>query len=103
MSEKRFFTKINSKGRLVIIDKDCHTELIDMYLACEVLNRLDLKRRVFIEENEQLRKQNRIYEYFIDENDLNIDWSYFCTASDCEETESDCKYCEYMKLVEKND
>ena len=60
------------------------------------------KRRLE-DENEQLRKQNRIYEYFLDENDLSIDWSYFCTAIDCEETESDCKYCEYMKLVEKND
>ena len=51
MSEKRFFTKINNKGRLVIIDKECHTELFDMTLACEVLNRLDLKLKHYNEVN----------------------------------------------------
>ena len=47
----RFFTKINNKGRLVIIDKECHTELFDMTLACEVLNRLDLKLKYYNEVN----------------------------------------------------
>lgn len=54
MSEKRFFTKINKNGRLVIIDKECHIELIDLTLACEVLNRLDLKLKTY---NEQLGEQ----------------------------------------------
>ena len=48
---KRFFTKVNNKGRLVIIDKECHTELFDMTLACEVLNRLDLKLKTYNEVN----------------------------------------------------
>ena len=51
---QRFFTKINNKGRLVIIDKECHTELFDMTLACEVLNRLDLKLKTY---NGQLGEQ----------------------------------------------
>lgn len=51
MSEKRFFTKINKNGRNVIIDKECHTELFDMTLACEVLNRLDLKLKYYNEVN----------------------------------------------------
>lgn len=51
MSEKRFFTKVNNKGRLVIIDKECHIELIDLTLACEVLNRLDLKLKHYNEVN----------------------------------------------------
>ena len=54
MSEKRFFTKINKNGRNVIIDKECHIELIDLTLACEVLNRLDLKLKTY---NEQLGEQ----------------------------------------------
>ena len=54
MSEKRFFTKTNKNGRLVIIDKECHIELIDLTLACEVLNRLDLKLKTY---NEQLGEQ----------------------------------------------
>ena len=51
MTEKRFFTKVNNKGRLVIIDKECHTELFDLTLACEVLNRLDLKLKHYNEVN----------------------------------------------------
>ena len=54
MNEKRFFTKINKNGRNVIIDKECHIELIDLTLACEVLNRLDLKLKTY---NEQLGEQ----------------------------------------------
>ena len=60
MSEKRFFTKINNKGRLVIIDKECHTELFDMTLACEVLNRLDLKLKTY---NGQLGEQQATIEH----------------------------------------
>lgn len=48
---KRFFTKINKNGRLVIIDKECHIEIIDLTLACEVLNRLDLKLKHYNEVN----------------------------------------------------
>ena len=51
MSEKRFFTKINKNGRNVIIDKECHIELIDLTLACDVLNRLDLKLKHYNEVN----------------------------------------------------
>ena len=53
-TEKRFFTKINKNGTLVIIDKECHVEIIDMTLACEVLNRLDLKLKTY---NEQIGEQ----------------------------------------------
>lgn len=54
VTEKRFFTKINKNGTLVIIDKECHIEIVDMTLACEVLNRLDLKLKTY---NEQLGEQ----------------------------------------------
>ena len=70
MNEKRFFTKINNKGRLVIIDKECHIELFDMALACEVLNRLDLKLKAY---NERLGEQqatiNKVYE-LLEEADI---------------------------------
>lgn len=61
MSEKRFFTKVNRNGRLVIIDKECHIELIDLTLACDVLNRLDLKLKTY---NEQLGKQQEEISYW---------------------------------------
>ena len=59
MSEKRFFTKVNKNGRNVIIDKECHIEIIDLTLACEVLNRLDLKLKYY---NEQLGEQQATIE-----------------------------------------
>lgn len=70
MNEKRFFTKINKNGRNVIIDKECHIELFDMTLACEVLNRLDLKLKTY---NERLGEQqatiNKVYE-LLEEADI---------------------------------
>jgi len=51
MSDERFFCKVNKQGRNVIIDKDCNTELVDMFLACDVLNRLDLKLKHYNEVN----------------------------------------------------
>ena len=66
MSEKRFFTKINKNGRLVIIDKECHIELIDLTLACEVLNRLDLKLKTY---NEQLGEQQATISALKEENE----------------------------------
>ena len=71
----RFFTKINKNGRNVIIDKECHIEIIDLALACEVLNRLDLKLKHYNEfngeqqatisalkeENEQLKQEVFVY------------------------------------------
>lgn len=62
MSEKRFFTKINKRGKNVIIDKECHTEIFDLTLACEVLNRLDLKRKWLNDENKQLRQRVAFFE-----------------------------------------
>ena len=56
---KRFFAKVNRNGRLVIIDKECHIELIDLTIACDVLNRLDLKLKTY---NEQLGEQQSTIE-----------------------------------------
>ena len=66
MNEKRFFTKINKNGRNVIIDKECHTELFDMTLACEVLNRLDLKLKTY---NERLGEQQATISALKEENE----------------------------------
>lgn len=69
---KRFFTKINKKGRNVIIDKECHTELFDLTLACDVLNRLDLKLKHYNEINGE--QQDKITELEKNFEDL-VNWS----------------------------
>lgn len=63
---KRFFTKINKNGRNVIIDKECHIEIIDLTLACDVLNRLDLKLKTY---NEQLGEQQATISQLEEKND----------------------------------
>ena len=81
MSEKRFFCKINKNGRLIIIDKECHIEIIDLTLACEVLNRLDLKLKTY---NEQLGEQQatiKKQEEIIKSQDMEISRQYnLCLA-----------------------
>ena len=67
---KRFFTKVNKQGKNVIIDKDCNTEIFDLTLACEVLNRLDLKRKWLNDENEQLRQRELYLESVLEANEI---------------------------------
>lgn len=65
MSE-RFFCKINEKGRNIIVDKDCHYRIKDMYRACDYLNRLDLKLKTY---NEQLGEQQATINELKEENE----------------------------------
>lgn len=93
MSEKRFFTKINKNGRNVIIDKECHIEIIDLTLACEVLNRLDLKLKHYNEVNgEQQSTINKLKE----ENEQLLRCKYFVKAvevfTDCPISETIADY-----------
>jgi chromosome segregation ATPase len=61
MSEQRFFCKVNEKGRNIIVDKDCHYRIKDMYRACDYLNRLDLKLKTY---NEQIGEQQATIENY---------------------------------------
>lgn len=79
MSEKRFFTKINKNGINVIIDKECHIEISDLFLACEFLNRLDLKLKTY---NEQLGEQQVTIQSLKEENEqLRKERDYWETSS----------------------
>ena len=57
-------------------------------------------------ENEQLKAQIKIYEIFLDGNDLDIEWDLFCIADKCEYSDEDfeegfdCKDCEYMRWID---
>lgn len=70
--------------------------VLTLHQASDLLNEL-------YEENEQLQKQIKVYEYFLDQNDLDIEWSCLCTADEChisEDMDFDCKDCNYMELKE---
>lgn len=77
------------------MDKD-FAEIIDLIELINDTNKIQ-------EENEQLQKQIKVYEYFLDQNDLDIDWNCLCTADEClisEDVDFDCKDCKYMELKE---
>ena len=47
---------------------------------------------------QQLNEQIKIYEKFLEYNNLSIDWSEFCTANECNEAEDfECKDCRHMR------
>ena len=55
------------------------------------------------ETNQQLKEQIKIYEEFLKGNDLDFDWSEFCTADECiikVDEEFDCKDCKHMRWTE---
>ena len=53
------------------------------------------------QENKQLKEQIKIYEKFLDGNDLDIEWDLFCTADVChEEEDTECKDCKYMRWTD---
>ena len=63
----------------------------------------DLYRKNFKlnEENEQLKTQINIFEKFLDENNLDIDWEIFCTVDECKKDSDDygCKECKYLGVM----
>ena len=53
------------------------------------------------EELQNLKNQIKIYELFLDQNDLNIEWDLFCTLNHCvNEEDTGCQTCKYMGLVD---
>lgn len=61
---------------------------------CDLLNELN-------DENEQLKTQIKIFEKFLDENNLDIDWEIFCTVDECKKDSDDygCKECKYLGVM----
>lgn len=53
-------------------------------------------------ENKQLKQQIKIFEKFLNENNLDIDWEIFCTVDECKKDSDDygCKECKYLGDVE---
>ena len=53
-------------------------------------------------ENKQLKTQIKIFEKFLNENNLDIDWEIFCTVDECKKDSDDygCKECKYLGDVE---
>lgn len=75
----------------------------DVCVDCE---RLEKENEELKFKNKQFKKQLKIYEKFLEYNDLDFDWTEFCTADecineykDCIDDEIDCKDCVYLEDI----
>lgn len=60
----------------------------------EFLNDLYYENREFKKENKQLRKQIKIFDEFLDGNNLDIDWNELCILDSCiMNDEVECRDC----------
>lgn len=52
-----------------------------------------------VDENEQLKQQIKIFEKFLEANDLDIDWVEFCGVDECafENPDFSCQECIHLK------
>lgn len=97
MSEKLFVDieigEYIGQIRLYTSDEDYET-----YDGEDILNLIN----GLSDENEQLKTQIKIFEKFLNENNLDIDWEIFCTVDECKKDSDDygCKECKYLGDVE---
>lgn len=91
MTEKRYI----DVGNGIIDLMDYTGEPISSYdLIVDRLNEQD-------EELQNLKNQIKIYELFLDQNDLNIEWDLFCTLNYCvNDEDTGCQTCKYMGLMD---
>lgn len=93
MTEKRFIfvgsgIEDNVDNESYLYNKDGFQDV------CDLLNELH-------EENERLKNQRRVYDKFLDLNDLEIEWQFLCDADECNEKEDmDCRDCKYLGVLE---
>ena len=90
------------------MDLECCKELIEKYgssIDIDLLitdNGKDMTYRQvcdLLNESEQLKQQIKIFEKFLEENDLNIiNWEEFCEVDECAfENPDTCKECIHLK------
>lgn len=65
----------------------------------EWVNNLYKENNELLRENKQLKQQIKIFEKFLEVNDLGIDWEEFCGVDECafENPDFSCKECIYLK------
>ena len=83
VNDKRTYGAISENGELIKMDN-----------VVDLLNALH-------EENERLKNQRKVYDKFLDLNDLEIEWQFLCDADKCnEEQDKDCRDCKYLGVLE---
>ena len=93
-------TYVDVEVKTMTIADQVYLDQKDLDKIFNVMDKLDTKNILLEEENVQLKEQIKIYEKFLEGNDLDIEWDLFCRADECilgENEEMDCKDCKYMR------
>ena len=72
-------------------------------VVCDRLNEQDKRIKELTEENEQLKTQIKIFEMFLKENNLDIDWINFCGLDHlciANDNDFECQYCPCLEFRE---
>ena len=94
MTEKRYKRLVSSIDYYYCTDNQNENQGLT---EKDMLNRLNEQD----EELQNLKNQIKIYELFLDQNDLNIEWDLFCTLNHCvNEEDTGCQTCKYMGLID---
>ena len=95
MTEKRYVEELWAYDDIMVKDNETSEELWNSMIY-ERMNEQD-------EELQNLKNQIKIYELFLDQNDLNIEWDLFCTLNHCvNDEDTGCQTCKYMGLVDSD-
>ena len=96
MTEKRYNRLVSSIDYYYCTDNQNENQGLT---EKDMLNRLNEQD----EELQNLKNQIKIYELFLDQNDLNIEWDLFCTLNHCvNDEDTGCQTCKYMGLVDSD-
>ena len=99
MTEKRFYVDKSgdfrdTKTGNIIVDFGYSFNGMECKMILDLLNSLN-------DENERLKQQRKVYDKFLDLNDLEIEWQFLCDADKCNEKEDmDCRDCKYLGVLE---
>lgn len=95
-TDREYFNEIDE------YDKDIEKIILVLNEQHETIHSLKIENDELKRENEQLKSQIKIFEKFLNENNLDIDWKIFCTVDECKKDSEDygCKECKYLGDVE---
>lgn len=87
-------------AQLVVFLNDQNQAIVDLFDGSKYwFDKATEKIKELEEENEQLKAQIKIFELFLDVNNLDIEWDLFCTNEDgCPFTDASCQECIYLGI-----
>ena len=101
MTEKRYKRVFEDRNNLAIFDEqEQYSDKGSLYLTGDgIVDLLNSQE----ERNRQLQNQIKIFELFLDGNNLDIEWDLFCTKEDgCPFIDASCQECIYLGIKDSD-